>query len=63
MALFDSVTSSSFQTIDGLYLEYVDGYISLRKAVQEYDKDAGQIIGQFNVVTQGTGSEDSRFLQ
>ena len=48
MALFDSVTSSSFNTIDGLYLEYVDGYISLQKAVQEYDKDAGQIIGQFN---------------
>ena len=25
MALFDSLTSSSFQEIDGLYLEYVDG--------------------------------------
>ena len=48
MALFDSVTSSSFNTIDGLYLEYVDGYISLQKAVQEYDKDSAQIIQQFN---------------
>ncbi len=35
-ALFDSLTSSSFQDIDGLYLEYVDGYISLAKAVSEY---------------------------
>lgn len=48
MALFDSVTASSFNTIDGLYLEYVDGYISLQKAVQQYEKDAGQIIQQFN---------------
>ena len=48
MALFDSVTSSSFNTIDGLYLEYVDGYISLQKAVQQYDKDSAQIIQQFN---------------
>ena len=33
MALFDSLTSSSFDRIDGLYLEYVDGYISLGKLV------------------------------
>ena len=48
IALFDSVTSSSFNTIDGLYLEYVDGYITLQKAVQLYDKDSAQIIQQFN---------------
>jgi hypothetical protein len=35
-------------TIDGLYLEYVDGYISLQKAVQEYDSDSAAIIQQFN---------------
>jgi raffinose/stachyose/melibiose transport system substrate-binding protein len=47
-ALFDSLTSSSFSTIDGLYLEYVDGYISLAKAVSEYDTDAASIMKTFN---------------
>ena len=48
MALFDSLTSSSFQTIDGLYLEYVDGYISLGTALSEYDTDAASIISAYN---------------
>ena len=48
MALFDSITSSSFQEIDGLYLEYVDGYISLGKAVSEFDSDADSIIKSYN---------------
>jgi hypothetical protein len=44
IALFDSLTASSFSTIDGLYLEYIDGYISLSKAISEFDADAGKII-------------------
>ena len=48
MALFDSLTSSSFQEIDGLYLEYVDGYISLGTALSEYDTDAASIISTYN---------------
>jgi hypothetical protein len=44
IALFDSLTASSFSTIDGLYLEYIDGYISLSKAISEYDADASKII-------------------
>lgn len=47
-AFFDSLTSSSFDTIDGLYLEYVDGYISLAKAVSEYDSDAASIMKTFD---------------
>ena len=48
MALFDSLTSSSFQEIDGLYLEYVDGYISLGTALSEFDTDAASIIKSYN---------------
>ena len=48
MALFDSLTSSSFDTIDGLYLEYVDGYISLGKLVSEYDSDAAAVIKSYD---------------
>ncbi len=44
MALFDSLTAPSFQEIDGLYLEYVDGYISLGTALSEYDTDAASVI-------------------
>jgi raffinose/stachyose/melibiose transport system substrate-binding protein len=47
-AFFDSLTDSSFYEIDGLYLEYVDGYISLQKAVSEYDSDAASIMQTFN---------------
>jgi raffinose/stachyose/melibiose transport system substrate-binding protein len=47
-ALFDSLTASSFEPIDGLYLEYVDGYISLAKAVSEYDTDAASIMQTFD---------------
>ena len=48
MALFDSLTSSSFDTIDGLYLEYVDGFISLGKLVSEYDSDAAAVIKSYD---------------
>ncbi len=47
-ALFDSLTASSFETIDGLYLEYVDGYISLSKLVSQYDSDAASIMKTYN---------------
>jgi raffinose/stachyose/melibiose transport system substrate-binding protein len=47
-ALFDSLTANSFQTIDGLYLEYVDGYIPLSKMVSEYDSDAASIMQTYN---------------
>jgi len=48
MALFDSLTAPSFQEIDGLYLEYVDGYISLGTALSEYDTDAASVIKAYN---------------
>lgn len=47
MAWFDSLTSSSFSTIDGLYLSYADGYIPLSKALSEYDSDAATIVQQY----------------
>lgn len=42
------MTASSFETIDGLYLEYVDGYISLSKLVSQYDSDAASIMKTYN---------------
>lgn len=48
MALFDSLTSSSFSTIDGLYLSYADGYIPLKKAISEYESDANSIMQAYN---------------
>jgi hypothetical protein len=47
-APFDSLTSASFQEIDGLYLEYAQGYISLGTALSEYDSDAASIIKAYN---------------
>jgi hypothetical protein len=44
------LTSSSFQEIDGLYLEYAQGYISLGTALSEYDSDAASIIKAYNAL-------------
>lgn len=52
MALFDSITNSSFAVIDGLYLRYIDGYISFADAKQEYDQDADRIMQQWTAQNQ-----------
>jgi hypothetical protein len=47
MALFDSLTGPAFNQIDGLYLRYIDGYISEKQAIAEYNSDADQIIAAY----------------
>lgn len=46
--LYDGLTASSFSEIDGLYLSYVGGYISLSKALSEFDSDAASLIAAYN---------------
>ncbi|PSR21706.1 MAG: hypothetical protein C7B45_09875 [Sulfobacillus acidophilus] len=48
LSAFDTMTSTSFDTIDGLFLEYVNGFISFKTAEKEYDADAAQIVAQFD---------------
>ncbi len=45
---YDGLTASSFSIIDGLYLSYVGGYISLSKALSELDSDVSTLISQYN---------------
>ncbi len=47
IALFDSLTGPAFNQIDGLYLSYINGYISEKKAISEYNSDADQIIAAY----------------
>src|ERR1700761_5564778 len=47
IALFDSLTGPAFNQIDGLYLSYINGYISEKKAIAEYNSDADQIIAAY----------------
>jgi ABC-type glycerol-3-phosphate transport system substrate-binding protein len=47
IALFDSLTGPAFNQIDGLYLRYIDGYIPLKQAISEYNRDADQIIAAY----------------
>lgn len=48
LSAFDTMTSTSFNTIDGLFLEYVNGFISFKTAQKEYATDAAQIVSQFD---------------
>ncbi len=52
IALFDSLTGSSFNTIDGLYLQYIDGYMSLSKAQSQFNSDADSIIQSYSTAHQ-----------
>ncbi len=45
---YDGLTASSFSIIDGLYLSYVGGYISLWKALSELNSDVATLISQYN---------------
>ena len=47
IALFDSLTGPAFNQIDGLYLRYINGYISEKQAISEYNSDADQIIAAY----------------
>jgi ABC-type glycerol-3-phosphate transport system substrate-binding protein len=44
----DNMGGNSFAAIDGLFLEYVDGYVSLSKAQSEYNSDCTQFTNDFN---------------
>ena len=52
MALFDSLTPTSFNKIDGLYLRYIGGYISEDEAIKEFNSDADSIIKEYSAKNQ-----------
>ncbi len=65
LSAFDTMTSSSFNTIDGLFLEYVNGFITFTQAKQQYAADAAQIVKQFysqnqTLMARLTKQEDQR---
>jgi ABC-type glycerol-3-phosphate transport system substrate-binding protein len=41
---WDGLTSASFNQLDGLYLQYANGYIPLAKAESEFNSDVDQIM-------------------
>jgi hypothetical protein len=45
---YDSLTSSSFYLIDGLFLQYADGYISLSSALTKLYKDEASVLASYN---------------
>ncbi|HEX4255427.1 MAG TPA: ABC transporter substrate-binding protein [Streptosporangiaceae bacterium] len=47
IALFDSLTGPAFNQIDGLYLNYINGYVPLKQAISQYNSDADQIIAAY----------------
>lgn len=46
--MFDGLTDNSFDEIDGLYLQYVDGYTSLTKAESEFKSDVASVMKTFD---------------
>ena len=45
---WDGLTSSSFNQLDGLYLQYADGYVPLGKAESEFNRDVSQIMKTYD---------------
>lgn len=52
IALFDSLTPTSFNKIDGLYLRYIGGYITEDEAKKEFNSDADSIIKEYSAKNQ-----------
>jgi raffinose/stachyose/melibiose transport system substrate-binding protein len=46
--MFDGLTATSFNLIDGLYLQYVNGYVSLAKAQSEFNSDVASVMKSYD---------------
>jgi raffinose/stachyose/melibiose transport system substrate-binding protein len=58
----DGLTSSSFDEIDGLYLQYADGYISLNDAIKKFDSDQTTVMNQYIAANKGAVAQTAAYL-